>query len=615
MTFYPILPPRVDETLASFVGRLAKVHGNMELDAFLRFLGIPQRELIHETEAGVRRFAGLSGVPMKTLMGHAELPLKQMRFDFRGHNVGRDFLFRSKTTYCPACLLEDEKEGRGHRVERAVWRLSCAQRCSRHAIKLFEVPRKRKARAIGYITIDRIPSETLKVQAEGAPTVVVPQLQIYIEQRLAGAEGTAWLDQQGAGQVVELCERLGLLLVRGPHAQTRRVPEALWVEAVERGFEVLAGGEAAVRDALVTLIATHRERGQGGSAVAVFGSFYTWLGRQLSSAGPILDLVRDVVLEEFPSLRGDMVLGRCAETVPMCSVYDLSRQSKYTARALHHAAVAAGVFGDTYRPRPSAANLMTREQGAALLMDLDRSMTVQQVCDLLKVTARQFEVLTDAGLLAREQRARAASTYMQANMRDEDVFAVLSLFMGSATLVPEVSGGMQPLFDVANALPWPAEEVVKLAAGDLLSRKECSCAAGGLVGLHVDPKEVASILEDQARGGVVPLGQAVTALGCSRGDLLALLEKRDADGRPYFKATCEADRRGRYVWKIQEESVRAFKGTYVRLGALVQANGSSGRAMCRRLAKQGVQPAVSRTETRGLWYRRAEVRPLLTDVP
>lgn len=223
------------ESPLGFAARLAAFHIGDRTAPFLRDIGVSLSELARGQPQAIRLLAERAGVAPEDLKANAAQGVDKRHFDLRGENVSAEFLASPFTTFCPACLLADDRASGGRapfRRHRWTWQLRVVRTCPNHGLPLI----RRKADFSG----DRYHELAVMVPETGgrledliAPLVprTVSSLQNYALGRLEGKTVAPWLDGEGIEQAVRASEMLGVLTLFGAKPNLDMLTEDNWDQA------------------------------------------------------------------------------------------------------------------------------------------------------------------------------------------------------------------------------------------------------------------------------------------------------------------------------------------------------------------------------------------------
>lgn len=257
----PFLPFHADETSWSWVARLAAFHIRGPVSTFLRDLGFDLIGFTTGEPDEIMRFCALAGQDPVPVLRNTLI-----RQNGRTHRLGEDTLIdRLSLTrnirFCPACLVQDDVEAAAakqntaiYRRERLIWRLRAARFCLAHGLQLIGRERSGKAEDRGVFT-SCVPETTAELEdiAKNSKAALLSPLQTYLENRIRGRSGHAWLDGQPLVQVIRVTELLGAALVFGPHTEFDDLSAREQEIASTIGWDYTSKGETGVRAAFQIL--------------------------------------------------------------------------------------------------------------------------------------------------------------------------------------------------------------------------------------------------------------------------------------------------------------------------------------------------------------------------
>lgn len=99
--------------------------------------------ILEATPLGLDRLAAITGTARAEIEAGAYPRISGRFYEHRGHRFHAEFAARGRTTFCPACLLEDARAdgpSRGRRVGRVNWFFSPFRTCPVHGVPLYRAP-------------------------------------------------------------------------------------------------------------------------------------------------------------------------------------------------------------------------------------------------------------------------------------------------------------------------------------------------------------------------------------------------------------------------------------------------------------------------------------------
>lgn len=338
---FPRLAFEKDESLLSFGARLAAFHADTRSGPFLRDMNIKLPELARGNAKAVGRLAKCSGVPFRELMANATCGLGKRGYALRGELVSSEFLASPHTVFCPACLLDDDRESGGvaqFRRHRWYWQLSAVRTCVVHGLPLMS--RKGGTYEDRFhelaIVVPEIGDSLEALVLKRDPRLVSP-LQKYVLERLEGMAGPAWLDGEGIEQCVRASEMLGALMAHGATPNLDEFTEDDWDHAGAVGFGYTLQGETGIRQALTEVQESFKYNGSNAGGQKLFGRLYQWLARSRSNkdSGDIKRILREHIIDTMEIPTNGIVLGERLAARRLHTCPSLAREAKVDPRTLH----------------------------------------------------------------------------------------------------------------------------------------------------------------------------------------------------------------------------------------------------------------------------------------
>jgi hypothetical protein len=255
------------ETVMSWVGRIARASSGLDPFSFLNLFELSRKDILEATPEGLDRLAQITCGPREVIERGAYTRIGDRLYAHRGVRFHAEFAGRERTTYCPACLLDDrqpESASKGLRVGRVNWLFEPVRTCPVHEVPLVRRACSTYAERFQDMELVAPDDATLQQMVAQAAHRPVSPLQAYVEQRFDGAAGPAWLDGQEIDQASRACEMLGAVLLFGTHVDLPDLSEDQWDAAGAEGFGFAARGGAGVREALDVLAARFRTGPRNG---------------------------------------------------------------------------------------------------------------------------------------------------------------------------------------------------------------------------------------------------------------------------------------------------------------------------------------------------------------
>lgn len=484
MRLQPHVAMDSSETLFSWLGRLAAIHAGFDLVPFLNDLQLKSREIEIDANGAHERLADLTGVSIRQMAHQHYFSVGDRRLRFRDETFAVEFAPKVHRMVCPLCL---EEEGGGNPVRgprtwkfRLLWTVRYCAVCPEHLVGLVSpvhkgagyVPEHDTARAIG--------NRLSELISKAAPRPVTP-LQRWVTRRMLGDRGDGWLDRQDIDQAAKATEMLGVVLAHGPMPNMNLMTAPDWDRAWEAGFEVTSRGAEAIMGALEGL--TIRGRASTRSfkgPQANLGRLYQWLAFNEASgwrAGPIRDLVREHIIDNYNVAAGDVVLG---EMVP--------RRRVHTAVSLHLATginsrTARNLMADLGRP----GQVMEAADAEKLAADYEASIPLLHVPKYLNCSRVHALLLSEAGIIrpmGRPGKCRLHSRFLPAEL---DSFLARLRAAATAVNMPHDAADFAKC---AMSAKVPSPSIVQAVLDDRLGKVAVDPTVRDYLGIRVSISEV-----------------------------------------------------------------------------------------------------------------------------
>jgi len=610
MALHPILPVIDGESLTSYFSRAAHFHARAHVYAFLDMIEFPRSAAMAPDTGALCRLSGLLGLPLETLTRMTFVPLGNRARSLCGEVVHAEFAKLDKTSFCPACLLADGHQNSpsgGTRVGRVLWQVEHIRACPVHGIAL--IRRQNASYAERFQLMSEVAPDDAELHdlVEAAATFAPSDLQTYVEDRLAGRAGPAWLDEQPLDLAARACEMLGVIISEGAHRNLNTLPDAAWHCAGHVGFEFTLRGEAGIREALQSLFDQFVDDGLKGGPQKVFGRLYQWLqfNKNARPKGPIRDVVRDFIMDRFPLEIGDDLFGEPVAVRRVHTVGSLARVTGQHPKTLNRAVVLTGLAeGD---PDVSlGVRSFDAVAAEALARRIETAIPVLALPKFLNCNRTQAEQLVRTGMIPRISDLDAATGVLK-NVPIEHADGFLSELMSQARQVTSPSDGMHDILAASITSRWPVIDIVGAVLSGGLSRVEVVDPALKFKGVFVDPAEVATVMANQTASGLISLERAVEVIGLSPLAAVAVLNMTAPEGEDYIPKHVVTNAKGVGVRMFQESEVQSFRDTHVGLVELAASEGMSPRSMKAILSEKGIQPLPARQAAVPNIYRRSDL--------
>lgn len=611
MTLRPILPVLPDESLTSYLRRIASFHAGMDVYKFLDVIDLSRSAVVDPSPATLDRIAALTGQPEDVLHRTVLRSIQPRIRAFGAEEFHTEFANLKQTSFCPACLLEDalpHSPSGGLRVGRVSWRLEPVRTCRHHGIALVRTPitaRPERFQHMDEVAPDDAELSRLAADAERrAPS----RLQTYVEARLAGGQGPTWLDSQPVDLAARACEMLGLLLTQEVKRKMPAVSSSELDAAGDVGFGHATEGEEGIRAAL--RIAHERAKAGGGvgGPQHVFGFFHAWLGDsgKQKPFGPIREVTREYILEHFGIEQGAVLFGDVVTEPRKHTVYTLARKFSADPTRVQRALVYAGMI-DGDPKRMSRHAVVPAAPAEALFAQVDTALSNRELRKFLNCRRTQAKQLVSAGILPQiiGQGDRGKNAAQHVTRKDADAF--LGNLIGRAHPVEQPSAGMADIVTAARASGWSVVDIVRALLAGHLAHVECVDPELRFASVLVDPAEVRTVLSHGVSEDFVCLDEAARMLRIDCYRMSSFLKLRDETGTGYLHA--------HYVYSAEAKRTRVFSRSelagfleeHVTMTDIAAQSGIVPRSVKRRLEARGVAPIVPESRVGRRFYRRRDL--------
>ena len=603
----PLLP---GETIMSWVARIAREQAGMAPFDYLNFIEFGRKDLLEATPAGLARLARISGAPIEEIADGAYVRIADRLYEHRRQPFHAEFAGRERTTFCPACLLEDarpDSRSRGLRVGRVNWLFSPFRTCLAHRIPLSRTVHQSYAERFQDMALVAPDNGALARLVDNAETRQVSPLQLYVEDRLGGSSGPAWLDGQQIDLGTRASEMIGACLLFGAKADLPTLSEDQWDAAGAAGFEVAARGEGGIRSALEEMLHRGRRDEVKGGPQAAFGRLFQWLqfNRSSKSRGPIREVLREFILDSMAIEPGTRLLGEVVETRRRHSVASLAKLKKLHRRTLNRALVLTGLMPDGDPGEVEALLSVDAVAGELLADRMHASIPVIKMPTYLNCNRRQAELLVQHGLVSRLGGGNADTILNMVPVADLDAF--IARMRRRGVPVDRPGDGMVNVIVASEVVRWPVNDIVRIVLDYDISKIELLSADLKFKSVLVDPAEVCHGIEALQAKGRLSVTEVAKRLKTEPWCVRSLASNHDRNGRPFLPAFLEKNTKGAARAYFEIDDVASFESTHVDLKDLAEARGSTAKILRKQLSGAGIEPILPRPKLNRLVYRRADV--------
>ena len=597
-----------EETPFSYAARLAAFHTGGRPRLFLLEHGITPDALMRGKSDAVEQLAALGGADPAALLRNALVPIAGAKWQLRGEVFLRRLMARQAGYVCPLCLLDDAGAGAPHPSllrDRLVWRFSIVATCPRHEVEIVSlVPRRGQLTRFELATEAANDWPTVRRLADNARPRAATPLQHYALARLDGVPGPAWLDGQGLDFAIRSCEVLGAVIAEGPKASLKRYGPDDWDRARTIGFEVAAGGEAAIREALFELQARPRATGGSDGPFSAFGRLAGWAEHNHGSGAPLISLLRNHILDTMPIATGRLLFGIPVARRRLHDVRSLAAQSGLSQKRLRDALGQSGLMSSTRAAPEPQPTVFNAEAAEAFAERVWKALPIPKIAALIAAPLTQASGLIKAGLL-RSRSSCLAKALGEDIVTSSDVAAFVKLVLDGA---PTVEASPPDFVTVASAIKLTGTtiaEILEAVIAGRIARKLQIAGAPGISGLRLHRDDVAAAFPRPDITDHVFMTEAATWLCVKQKTMAALVS--DRPGGPTLPTT-RVTVRGSRTWRtITTAELAAFDRRFVTPCKLAHELGLPSRSLTQRVAALGLPCALDPAVFKARFYRRDQL--------
>ena len=594
------------ESALSFAARLAAFHTGGRLTAFLRDVGIAPMAMVAGEPEAIARLAEVSGVEQAALEHNTPVRVDKRAYHLRGHVLPAEFFVRPKTGYCPACLHDDDANGKQPakvRRHRWIWALDVVRTCPEHGIALVRLDKDfhdGELHELGY----RAPapgSALLAEIAERAKRPVSP-LQTYVVARLEGRSGPAWLDAQALDCVVRAAELLGAVVSFGTSVNLAELTDDQRDEAGRLGYAIMAQGEAGVRACLNNMFDAVEHGSSKPGPQKVFGRLYTAMSgaRTLGKHGALTDILGEVIFERFALEAGTEVLGKTLSERRLHTVASLASEQGLDPRTLRKLLIARGLVPSDEQFH----HAFDAQAGRTVAAQMQRMVTVISLPKALGCSRPLADQLMDDRLLTplAGDRPDASGRTRKAVAQDE-IDGILARVAQAAPRVTAAPAEFVPIAKAAEKAKCRGVDVLHLLfAGHLCGAVRVE--GDGLAALRVDPVEVKALVCDLLTGLSSQKAFEMLRVPSEAGWALV-----DRGVLPVW--IIQSEQGAHVVHRFDADEVARVAANLISLSRSLELFGMGADQFSRRMRHARVHPAFSHAEIGADLYHRADTHLVL----
>ncbi|TWF49470.1 TniQ family protein [Neorhizobium alkalisoli] len=302
------------EDILSYLSRVAAVNGVPSTASMLRQMDTTPHEVWLGKEVATAAVCANLSRPFHQVRRASFVPLHEGVYSVAGSRILHKELWTGAPRFCPLCILDDMKFGRGPERARSFarlsWRLRSVGACHVHSVALM-TSRSRGLRHEFYNAVSSDPTYVC-FKAERLEPVSLHEADRYFASRLDGATlEHPWLDAIPYDVASGVAARIGILVRHGARTLVRSLPEVEMLAARREGFGVLSAGASGFEAFSRYWIRKKWKRNTTNIGRHLFGELYQYLEANSGDQGTsqVAEVLRKVASDGLPLERGRKFLG------------------------------------------------------------------------------------------------------------------------------------------------------------------------------------------------------------------------------------------------------------------------------------------------------------------
>lgn len=484
------MKPAPRETFHSFLSRVAWSKG-VAAPEFVADIGAAWRGAVTLGPSAVELISSalmLTEDELSDCLSWSGIPQGNVRIHFRGYDYISRSLRNPVVRGCPCCLRQD-LEGSPEALHAAAvlvmrgdWQLREASLCLMHErllVPLWSDMKPASRFDIGRhlnVILPKLKSGELKgerVQPTGYDA--------WLEKRLITDEDDGWLGGVSPHAAAIMAGLLGnqILFHQGATAS-----DAIGMHRAQSiGFEVISSGPNAIRRCFEEISGTAK------GPAPVFGVMlrrFDDLYISEPSFEPFTDILRDFIIDRWPSYRDTVVLGKQVEAQPIANTVEIARSLRRHPTYVRNAMKAVKASS-----APSVSEGITRSKAKLVenvLAQADGLISGNEMMKLLGVRKHEWDALRAGGFI----KPRLHSEKMRKVWHPDDAESFLRRLKGASPLAWDGGPDWRRISPGAASAKVPYEVVLEA----LLDGKMQICVNedhAGLAGIYVSRQNLAKL--------------------------------------------------------------------------------------------------------------------------
>ena len=588
------VPLRRGETLISYVSHLAVANGIASASEFCKDVGLSWSSLRQGRKEQLQRLSELSGARTEYLRNAANVSIGALDYMLSGQQVTRKFLVQYETRVCPRCVVEDAAKGAP--IGRVEWQVKTYRTCHKHGVAIYTLPATDDRRScfdfqkrIG----DHWPEIAARATSVGNGNANYA-FEKYLSERLSGRSSSRWVDSLALSTIIEVSERLGIVLVFGQYAFSTKMCDADRLRAFHAGFAVVHDGPARILAAFEEIHGASSSRLPGFySDFGAFARWFTLVDWTKERYQPIVELLCKFAFEKYPFEVGEKFLGCVCKEQRFMRASSAAKKYKI----------------DHLRTRLLARNLGfgTDTAYAQILIDVKtygKKFEEFSQCINQKTMARELginQTYTNKFLSGGFIRPRFTIEGLAPVFHPNDISSFLSKICSQAAHVKNVPNGHLPLSEVSIRVKRNSIEVLRLCLAGKVNSLCFAKSAPSLSDFFVDRDEILDLLQSEPPNGIYK-HRVRPFLRINTSTLKFVVDEGILNSE-----RIRHHRSRKPTALIRFEDISDFLTHYATLGMMSFQAGTQAVHVMRRLEAVGVQPIEFGSERLSKLFERKTV--------
>lgn len=585
------LAPQTNETIMSFVSRLAAKNGPSFVQDFCMDLGLKWQKLIYSDADQIKRLADFINVDPNELMQRALVGIDRRRCELNGQLLATRSFLRREQKLCPECVQMDEQDGGRFGVfGRREWLLAPFRVCPIHRCQLLILPR---------VIFPRHPADFFR-RYENCRELIIrgrekpnanrsSNWETYLLQRLSGITHQRWIDYFDLDAAMRIVQGFGIVAVYGPSAREADLSSEELSRACHAGFLATSGDEVQFSSAMNCVY--EKSDSQKPGFFIDFGMFARWCSRVSEDERyrPLIDVVTKFTFENYPVSKGEVLCGRvCHERKwHNCSSAALEYGSTNTRMSKLIEVFELGV------KKPGKVRVFRAEEAEKILPDVLRCIPRTQCFQRLGTHPSLFDQIVDRKFLKPKYNVPQVVPLYD----PDDIDSLLSNIRVQTRSVAAPSEGTLDIKSVCNAAKCQFEDILRKILSGELTTTQWIISETGLRALRFKLEDVRDVLEAEPTSDLTR--SDVRSLMCVNQQTVKML----IDSKKLKSRLTRHHRNRRPMHVVKKSEVEKFLSKYVSLGELAKKAGIQANWVAVRLAKDDIHPISFPPDVSKLYYR------------